>query len=93
MAGVNQGDLNSFICLPLTHFIGKEASNCLKNSFMNLFSSVGYSRVISVKKFPPINECKRFTEVVLFKRALKTFLLTFVWQKFIIKKNIDWKMM
>ena len=36
MAGVNQGDLNLFICLPLMHFVGKEESNCLEYSFINL---------------------------------------------------------
>ena len=35
MAGVNQGDINLFICLPLMHFIGNEKSNCLEYSFMN----------------------------------------------------------
>ena len=45
MAGVNQGDLDLFICLPLMHFIGKEESNCLEYSFM---STVGFIRVIRV---------------------------------------------
>ena len=36
MAGVNQGDLNLFICLPSMNFIRKEASNFLEYSFMDL---------------------------------------------------------
>ena len=76
MAGVNQGDINLFMCLPLMHFIGNEKSNCLEYSFMN---TVGFM-------FESFNQSVRVRDSFS-KRALKKFLLTFVRQNFITKEH------
>ena len=58
MAGVNQGDINLFICLPLMHFIGNEKSDCLEYSFMNTvgFMFGSFNQSVSVRDSLNLNE-------------------------------------